>query len=74
MATLQGHSNTVKQIAFSLDCKYLAFISLDESVKLWSIEEPNKVITLLIPSNPINTIALSPNKIHLAARSEINTV
>ncbi len=38
VTALQGHYNTVCSVAFSPDGKYLAFGSLDKTVKLWSVE------------------------------------
>ena len=35
LATLKGHANMVKSVAFSLDGKTLALGSWDKTVKLW---------------------------------------
>lgn len=46
LATLQGHSNTICEVAFSRDGKLLATASDDQQVKLWSVGDWRLVRTL----------------------------
>jgi WD40 repeat protein len=46
LVTIKSHSDTVKSVAFSLDGKYLASGSDDETIKLWLVESQKEVATL----------------------------
>ncbi len=64
-----GHSKSVNSIAFSPDGKYLASGSADSTIKLWSVESQNEVITLQGHCYPVLSVAFSPDGKYLASCS-----
>jgi WD40 repeat protein len=65
---LTGHTNTVTRISWSLDGSKLATLSVDGTMKIWSLEQNEDVGSSLKPcaANRFTTLATSPNS-HLIA-------
>ncbi len=74
VTTLQGHSDSINSVAFSPDGKYLASGSLDDTVKLWSVESHKEITTLQGHDNIVFSVAFSPDGKYLASSSEDKTV
>ncbi len=74
VTTLQGHSYPVYSVAFSPDGKYLASVSEDSTIKLWSVESQMELTTLQGYSYAVYSVASSPDGKYLASGSEDNTV
>ncbi len=71
---MQGHNSWVYSVAFSPDGKYLASGSLDNTVKLWSVELQKEVSKLQGHSSTVYSIAFSPDGKYLASGSAGRTV
>ncbi|MEG4035402.1 AAA-like domain-containing protein, partial [Microcoleus sp. S36b_A4] len=71
---LEGHSNSVRSIAFSPDGKILASVSDDNTIKLWHLESQTPIATLTGHSNAVRSIAFSPDGLTLASASDDNTI
>ena len=54
--TLKGHNNSISDIAFSSDSKYLVSGSVDFSVKLWNLQSGNLEKSFSMDGNSINRI------------------
>eukprot|EP00943_MAST-04B_sp_MAST-4B-sp1_P006988 g6988.t1 len=72
---LQGHTDTVSSVAFNADGKLAATGSMDSTVKIWSVEEPGKLIeTLEGPGEDIEFISWHPKGNVVLAGSVDTTV
>ena len=72
---LQGHTDTVSSVAFNNDGKLAATGSMDATVKIWSVEEPGKLIeTLEGPGEDIEFISWHPKGNVVVAGSVDTTV
>ncbi len=71
---LEGHSNTIRSIAFSpTDANLLASASSDKTVILWNIADPTdpqKIYTLGNHSDWVNSVSFSPDGTMLASGSD----
>ena len=74
LATLSGHSGTVRSIAFSIDGKTLASVGDDNTVKLWDITSHEQVANLSGHSSFVSSVAFSPDGKALASGSNDKTV
>jgi WD40 repeat protein len=70
---LLAHSSWVKSAAFSPDGKQLATASLDNTVKIWSIDG-KELQTLKGHIDSVRSVAFSPDGKQLATASDDNTV
>eukprot|EP00475_Leptophrys_vorax_P030534 TRINITY_DN45821_c0_g1_i2.p2 TRINITY_DN45821_c0_g1~~TRINITY_DN45821_c0_g1_i2.p2 ORF type:complete len:741 (-),score=122.05 TRINITY_DN45821_c0_g1_i2:204-2426(-) len=63
IATLMGHSDVVTSLATSADSKYIASGSLDDSVRLWNIQNPDipSLASVLFEDCSVNSAAWSPD-------------
>ena len=46
---MRGHTDRVRSVIFSLDGKFLASGSNDETIKLWNVETGEETKTLRLP-------------------------
>jgi WD40 repeat protein len=65
-----GHRSSVNSITFSPNGKYLASGSDDNTVKLWSMESQNEIITLQGHRGWVYSVAFSPDGKYLASGSD----
>jgi WD40 repeat protein len=73
-ASLKGHHNTVKSLAFSADGKLLVSGSRDHTIKLWDAQGGTEMATLEGHTREMYTIALTPNGKFLISGGEDRTI
>ncbi len=62
-------------VAFSHDGQWLASGSWDKTIRLWNLNQPNAIHSILSGhENRIDTVAFSPDRRWLASGSEDNTI
>ncbi|MEG3987075.1 AAA-like domain-containing protein, partial [Microcoleus sp. S28C3] len=71
---LEGHSNSVRSVAFSPDGKTLASASSDHTIKLWNLQTQKPIATLTGHSNSVYSVVFSPDGKTLASGSDDNTI
>jgi WD40 repeat protein len=59
LATLEGHSDEITDVALSSDGKTLASSSKDKTVKLWSLSTNQLLLSLDTGDSPVITLAYS---------------
>ncbi|BAY99287.1 protein kinase [Tolypothrix tenuis PCC 7101] len=74
LATLSGHSQAVKSVAYSPDGKLLATASDDQTIKLWDVNQLQEIYTLAGHSHAVKSVAFSPDGQILASGSWDKTV
>jgi WD40 repeat protein len=72
--TLEGHSSSVRSVAFSLDGRTLASGSSDNTTKLWDATNGNEIRTLQGYSGRVDSVAFSPDGRILASGSGDGTI
>ncbi len=72
--TLEGHSDSVRSVAFSPDGKTLASGPSDNTIKLWDIETGKVTNTLEGHSDSVISVVFSPDGKTLASGSSDNTI
>ncbi|MEG4247707.1 MULTISPECIES: WD40 domain-containing protein [unclassified Microcoleus] len=72
--SLEGHSDSVRSVAFSPDGKTLASASNDNSIKLWNLHTQKPIATLTGHSRGVNSVAWSPDGLTLASASDDQTI
>lgn len=73
-ATLQGHTQTITQIAWSPDGHIIASPSEDHTIRLWDKKSGECLQTLSGHADTINSVAWSPNSRMLASASDDATI
>ncbi len=61
-------------VSFSPDGKYLAFVSEENTVKLWSVESQKEAATLQVYGDWVLPVTFSPDGKYLVSGSAENTV
>lgn len=69
-----GNSRIIYSVAFSPDGKFVASGGVDNTLKLWSVEDGSAVKTFKGHRNFVNSVAFSPDGRKLASASEDGTV
>jgi len=72
--SLEGHSNSVRSVAFSPDGLTLASASFDNTIKLWNLQTQKSIATLTGHRNSVRSVAFSPDSKTLASASFDNTI
>jgi WD40 repeat protein len=74
VATLVGHTNPVKGIAFSPNGSILASVGDDQAIRLWQVSDPGHASVLAILHGTLSSLAFSPDGRTLAAGNYSSTV
>ena len=74
IATLKGHSNTVRSVSFSPDGQVLASGSKDKTIKLWDVGSRREIATLTGHRNGVSSVSFSPDGQVLASGSSDKTI
>ena len=74
IATLTGHSNKIRSVAFSPDGLTLASASRDNTIKLWHLQTQKPIATLRGHSDSVWSVAFSPDGNTLASASFDKTI
>jgi len=72
--TLASYIASVNSMSFSPDGKTLAFASSDNTIKLWNVQNGEKINTFHGHSNSVNSVSFSPDGKILASASNDNTI
>jgi WD40 repeat protein len=73
-ATLEGHTDFVRSVAYSPDGKTPASGSKDETIKLWDVATGKERATLGGDKGPVESVAYSPDGKTLASGSYDQTI
>ncbi|KAH6667462.1 vegetative incompatibility protein HET-E-1 [Halenospora varia] len=74
LQTLEGHSSSVKSVAFSLDGKRIVSGSYDETVRLWDAATGAALQTLEGHFYYVSSVAFSPDSKRIVSGSDDETV
>lgn len=72
--TLNGHTNNIESITFSIDAKTLATGSVDKTVRIWDLQNGKVIHELKWNRGSITSLAFSPNSKKLATTSGDNKI
>ncbi|KAJ7327974.1 WD40-repeat-containing domain protein, partial [Mycena albidolilacea] len=72
--TLQGHSDLVQSVAFSIDGKHLVSGSNDTTVRIWEVVTATELYTLQGYSDTVHSVGFSPDGKHVVSGSYDNNV
>ncbi len=72
--SFSGHSSSVYSVVFSLDGKYIASASADNTMKLWDVSSGQCVRTFSEHSYSVFSVAFSPNGKYIASASNDKTI
>jgi WD40 repeat protein len=74
VASLAGHTNEVRSVAFSPDGQHIVSGSWDNLVKVWSVSGAKEVASLAGHTNVVCSVAFSPDGQHIVSGSADNLV
>ena len=74
IASLAGHTDTVRSVAFSPDGQHIVSGSDDKLVKVWSVSARKEVASLAGHTNCVYSVAFSPDGQHIVSGSDDNLV
>ncbi|MBP7021377.1 MAG: hypothetical protein KBC30_06120 [Planctomycetes bacterium] len=69
-----GHTDTITQVRFSPDGKFLASVSKDMTLKLWEVATGKLQNTFQGHKNSIRTVSYHPTKSQIATGADDNTI
>ncbi len=72
--TLQGHTDSIRSLAFSPDGRLIASGSNDKTIKLWDVETGREIRTLQGHTDSIRSLAFSPDGRLIASSSNDKTI
>lgn len=61
VASLEGHTDQVREVVFSADGQTLASCSHDGTIRLWHVESKKLITTLTVQDEPLYALSLSPD-------------
>jgi WD40 repeat protein len=73
LLTLQGHTDAIFSVAFSLDGKRVVTGSYDKTAKVWDAQTGKNILTLKGHTNPVSSVAFSPDGKRVVTGSYDNT-
>jgi WD40 repeat protein len=71
---LEGHTNSVTSVAFSLDGAHIVSGSYDDTVRVWDAQSGAEVRRLEGHTNNVTSVAFSPDGAHIVSGSWDQTV
>ncbi|MCU0288600.1 MAG: WD40 repeat domain-containing protein, partial [Acidobacteria bacterium] len=74
IAILQGHSERVTSMAFSVDGKIIVTGSVEKTIRLWDMESQGEIAMLPGHTETVLSVAISPDSKTIASGSEDNTI
>jgi serine/threonine protein kinase len=74
LATLSGHTGSVRSVAFAPDGRTLASGSSDRTIKLWDVASGREVRTLSGHTDDVWSVAFAPDGRTLASGADDNTI
>ena len=74
MRTIKGHNGAIFDLAFHPNSKILASASADETIKLWRVEDGERLDTLNQPQGEQNAVLFTPDGNHIIGAGADNRI